>query len=43
MLEALPPQKSKPLHLFFPQAGEEALDLLSKLLNFNPNKRLTAE
>lgn len=27
----------------FPTASEEALDLLKNLLQFNPNKRLTAE
>ena len=26
-----------------PQADDISLDLLNKLLNFNPNKRLTAE
>lgn len=43
MLEALPQTKTKPLHEFFPTASDEALDLLKKLLCFNPNKRLTAE
>ena len=27
----------------FPTASEDALDLLKNLLQFNPNKRLTAE
>ena len=26
-----------------PNAGEEALDLLRRLLHFNPDKRVTAE
>lgn len=43
MLEALPQTKTKPLHEFFPTASDEALDLLKNLLQFNPNKRLTAE
>ena len=43
MLESLPPSKSKRLKDMFPTANEEALDLLKNLLQFNPNKRLTAE
>lgn len=43
MLESLPPTKPKKLRDMFPTASEEALDLLKSLLQFNPNKRLTAE
>jgi len=43
MLESLPPTKAKRLKDMFPTASEEALDLLKKLLQFNPNKRLTVE
>lgn len=43
MLEALPQNKSRGWHEFFPTASDEGLDLLKKLLVFNPNKRLTAE
>jgi serine/threonine protein kinase len=43
MLESLPPTKNKKLKDMFPTASEEALDLLKKLLQFNPNKRLTVE
>ena len=35
--------KKKSFHQFFPGANEHALDLLKKLLVFNPNHRLTAE
>jgi mitogen-activated protein kinase 15 len=41
-LEAITPGHAKPLHSFFPTASDEALDLIHKLLQFNPNKRLTA-
>jgi hypothetical protein len=27
----------------FPKAGDDAIDLMKKLLKFNANKRLTAE
>lgn len=43
MLETLAIPKTKKMREFFPTASDDALDLLSKLLNFNPNKRLTAE
>ena len=43
MLESLPPTKAKKLRDMFPSASEDALDLLKSLLQFNPNKRLTAE
>jgi len=43
MLETLAIPKSKSLRDMFPSASEDALDLLSKLLVFNPNKRLSAE
>ena len=43
MLESLPPTKNKKLKDMFPTASEESLDLLKKLLQFNPNKRLTVE
>jgi mitogen-activated protein kinase 15 len=43
MLESLPPSKSRRLRDVFPTASDDALDLLKSLLQFNPNKRLTAE
>jgi mitogen-activated protein kinase 15 len=44
MLEALPATKpAKNLRDVFPMASDEALDLLRNMLQFNPNKRLTAE
>jgi len=43
MLESLPPTKPKKLRDMFPTASDDALDLLKNLLQFNPNKRLTAE
>lgn len=43
MLETLPPVKRKSLRDMYPQASHDALDLLEKLLQFNPNKRPTAE
>ena len=35
--------KKKTYHSFFPKASEVAIDLLKRLLSFNPNNRLTAE
>ena len=43
MLEAIPPVKQKRLRDVFPTASDDALDLLKKLMYFNPKKRLTAE
>jgi mitogen-activated protein kinase 15 len=43
MLDSLPPAKPKRLRDVFPTASDEALDLLQKLLYFNPSRRLTAE
>ena len=43
MLESLPPSKARRLRDMFPTASDDALDLLKSLLQFNPNKRLTAE
>ena len=39
----LPKKKPKPFNVLFPQANSQALDLLSKMLVFNPNKRATIE
>merc|ERR1712028_217834 len=43
MLESIPPVAAKPLHDIFPHASAEALDLLRRLLQFNPMKRISAE
>ena len=43
MLESIPPTATKPLHDIFPHASAEALDLLRRLLQFNPMKRISAE
>lgn len=39
----LPKKKGKPFKQLFPDANPLALDLLSKMLMFNPNKRYTIE
>jgi len=43
MLDSIPPVASKPLVDIFPHASAEALDLLRRLLQFNPMKRISAE
>jgi mitogen-activated protein kinase 15 len=43
MLESINVGKPIPLQQIFPKASPEALDLLHSLLQFNPEKRLTAE
>jgi mitogen-activated protein kinase 15 len=44
MLENIPSiPHPKALEERFPDAAPEALDLMRKLLHFNPNKRLTVE
>lgn len=43
MLDSIQNSQPKNLKDVFPKASDEAIDLLRKLLKFNPNKRLTAE
>ena len=43
MLESIPAVKTKSLKSLFPGANSVELDMLSKLLQFNPNKRLSVE
>jgi len=43
MLESLPPSNPRSLADMYPNASGEALELLRKLLQFNPNKRITAD
>ena len=43
MMEQISTSKCKRLRDMFPTAGDDALDLLRNLLQFNPMKRLTAE
>eukprot|EP00771_Trimastix_marina_P001017 gnl/Trimastix_PCT/2061.p1 GENE.gnl/Trimastix_PCT/2061~~gnl/Trimastix_PCT/2061.p1 ORF type:complete len:607 (-),score=124.25 gnl/Trimastix_PCT/2061:123-1943(-) len=42
LLESLPPSQPKNLAEMFPDASEDALDFLRRLLQFNPNKRPSA-
>ena len=43
MLESLPPTKAKKFRDVFPNASDDALDLLRQMLQFNPSRRPTAE
>lgn len=43
MLESIPETEQKSLNDLFPQAKPEALDLMKKLLQFNPSKRIDAD
>eukprot|EP00792_Barthelona_sp_PAP020_P005185 TRINITY_DN2543_c1_g2_i1.p1 TRINITY_DN2543_c1_g2~~TRINITY_DN2543_c1_g2_i1.p1 ORF type:complete len:373 (+),score=45.51 TRINITY_DN2543_c1_g2_i1:38-1156(+) len=43
MISNLPPLKHKSLDQIFPHAPTDALDLMKKMLIFNPSKRITAE
>ena len=43
MLDSLPSVRTRSFHAFFPSASDSVLSLLRGLLQFNPNKRLSAE
>lgn len=42
-LRALPFKKKKPFASLYPNANPDALDLLERMLAFNPRKRITVE
>jgi mitogen-activated protein kinase 1/3 len=42
-ISSLPKYKGKPMQTIYPAAGPLAIDLLQKMLRFNPKRRLTAE
>jgi len=42
MLESLPKGRPRPLQEMFPTASQDALDLLRRCFQFNPNQRITA-
>ena len=41
MLESIPPLKKKSLSDVFPMASPDALDLIARTLQFNPDRRLS--
>ncbi|GIQ91980.1 hypothetical protein KIPB_015490, partial [Kipferlia bialata] len=41
MLESLPPSRPRPLSDIIPSAPADAIDLMQKILTFNPDKRLS--
>ena len=43
MLDNIPPTDVVSFNELFPDANPDAIDLIKKLLQFNPNKRITAE
>ena len=43
IISSISVKKQKDFKTFFPKASPECLDLLKKLLAFNPSKRLTAD
>ncbi|KRX14941.1 Mitogen-activated protein kinase 1, partial [Trichinella nelsoni] len=42
-LISLPPKEKQPWNKIYPHADQKALDLLDKMLTFNPNRRITVE
>lgn len=43
MLDSLPATRKRAFHDYFPSASDDALDLLRKLLEFNPSRRMSIE
>lgn len=43
MIDSLPHTRQKSYHATFPSASDSAIDLLRRLLQFNPKKRLTVD
>lgn len=43
MLDSIPDVEPKTLNEMYPKAAQDAVDLMKKLLQFNPEKRITAD